>query len=88
MMRKVALPDMPKGGFDVYLLDKKVINVLMQLDEKNSALTVRFYGVVLRQTRYIIQDCKEKSVRADGRCAKRLNSSRIRYSVSRRCRLP
>lgn len=39
MMRKVALPDMPKGGFDVYLLDKKVINVLMQLDEKNSALT-------------------------------------------------
>lgn len=39
MTRKVALPDMPKGGFDVYLLDKKVINVLMQLDEKNSALT-------------------------------------------------
>lgn len=39
MMRKAALPDMPKGGFDVYLLDKKVINVLMQFDEKNSALT-------------------------------------------------
>ena len=39
MVRKVALPDMPKGGFDVYLLDRKVINVLMQLDEKNSALT-------------------------------------------------
>lgn len=30
---------MPRGGFDVYLLDKKVINVLMQFDEKNSALT-------------------------------------------------
>lgn len=30
---------MPSGGFDVYLLDRKVINVLMQLDEKNSALT-------------------------------------------------
>ena len=39
MVRKAALPDMPKGGFDVYLLDRKVINVLMQLDEKNSALT-------------------------------------------------
>ncbi len=37
--RKIALPEMPKGGFDVYLLDKKVVNVLMQLDEKNSALT-------------------------------------------------
>lgn len=39
MVRKTALPTMPKSGFDVYLLDRKVINVLMQLDEKNSALT-------------------------------------------------
>lgn len=39
LVKKTALPQMPKGGFDVYLLDKKVINVLMQLDEKNSALT-------------------------------------------------
>ena len=39
LTRKTALPEMPKGGFDVYLLDAKVINVLMQLDEKNSALT-------------------------------------------------
>ncbi len=39
LVRKAALPQMPKGGFDVYLLDRKVIRVLMQLDEKNSALT-------------------------------------------------
>lgn len=39
LVKKVALPEMPKGGFDVYLLDKKVIKVLLQLDEKNSALT-------------------------------------------------
>lgn len=39
LVRKAALPQMPKGGFDVYLLDRKVVNVLMQLDEKNSALT-------------------------------------------------
>lgn len=39
LVRKAALPSMPKGGFDVYLLDKKVIHVLEQLDEKNSALT-------------------------------------------------
>lgn len=39
LTRKTALPEMPKGGFDVYLLDAKVINILMQLDEKNSALT-------------------------------------------------
>ena len=39
LVRKTALPNMPKGGFDVYLLDKKVIKVLENLDEKNSALT-------------------------------------------------
>lgn len=39
MMRKAALSNMPKGGFDVYLLDRKVIEVLKSLDERNSALT-------------------------------------------------
>ena len=39
LVRKCALPNMPKGGFDVYLLDRKVITVLQNLDEKNSALT-------------------------------------------------
>ncbi len=39
LVRKSSFPQMPKGGFDVYLLDKKVIQVLGQLDEKNSALT-------------------------------------------------
>ncbi len=39
MVRKMALPNMPKGGFDVYLLDRKVIEVLDRMDERNSALT-------------------------------------------------
>lgn len=39
LVRKAALPNMPKGGFDIYLLDRKVITVLTCLDEKNSALT-------------------------------------------------
>lgn len=39
MVRKTALPNMPKHGFDVYLIDRKVIEVLLRLDEKNSALT-------------------------------------------------
>lgn len=39
MVRKAALSNMPKGGFDVYLLDRKVIQVLLALDERNSALT-------------------------------------------------
>lgn len=39
MVRKMMLESMPKGGFDVYLVDRKVINVLTTLDETNSALT-------------------------------------------------
>lgn len=39
MVRKFMLEAMPKGGFDVYLVDRKVINVLTALDETNSALT-------------------------------------------------
>lgn len=39
MVRKAALRNMPKTGFDVYLIDRKVIQVLSALDERNSALT-------------------------------------------------
>lgn len=39
IVRKMALPAMPEHGFDVYLIDRKVIEVLSKLDEKNSALT-------------------------------------------------
>jgi len=39
LVQKTALPQMPDQGFDVYLVDRKVINVLDMLDEKNSALT-------------------------------------------------
>lgn len=39
MVKKVVLQEMPESGFDVYLVDRKVIEVLDKLDEKNSALT-------------------------------------------------
>ena len=39
LVQKTALPEMPDQGFDVYLVDRKVIDVLNSLDEKNSALT-------------------------------------------------
>lgn len=39
MVRKTALPNMPKNGFDIYLLDRKVIDVIDKLDEKDSSIT-------------------------------------------------
>lgn len=41
LVRKFALKNMPRKGFDVYLVDRKVIEVLKLLDERNSALTLQ-----------------------------------------------
>ena len=41
LVRKLALSSMPKTGFDCYLIDRKVIEVLQLLDEANSALTLQ-----------------------------------------------
>lgn len=38
MMRKFALPNMPKGGFDSFLIDRNVIDVLVNMKEKNTSL--------------------------------------------------
>lgn len=45
LMRKTVNKDMPYGGFDCYLLDRQVIEVLKMLDEKNSALTLQVLWV-------------------------------------------
>ena len=38
IMRKIALPNMPKGGFDSFLIDRQVIDVLVEMKEKNTSL--------------------------------------------------
>lgn len=50
LTRKIALPKMPPHGFDVYLVDRKVIRVLESLDEKNSALTGQILWSGFRMT--------------------------------------
>lgn len=41
IIRKFIFKNMPSQGFDIYLIDRKVINVIEALDEKNSALTLQ-----------------------------------------------
>ena len=41
LIRRFAISSMPKGGFDCFLIDRKVIEVLRLLDEKNSAITLQ-----------------------------------------------
>ncbi len=38
VVRRFALKNMPKGGFDCFLIDRKVINVLNMMEEKNTTL--------------------------------------------------
>ena len=38
IMRKIAIKEMPLGGFDCFLIDRKVVEVLKLMDEKNSTL--------------------------------------------------
>jgi polyisoprenyl-phosphate glycosyltransferase len=38
LMRKYAIKDMPLGGFDCFLADKNVIQVLTKIEEKNTSL--------------------------------------------------
>ncbi|MFA9376816.1 MAG: glycosyltransferase family 2 protein [Lachnotalea sp.] len=45
IVRKFIMESMPKGGFDCYLIDRQVIEVLRLLDEKNSALTLQVLWV-------------------------------------------
>lgn len=38
LMKKVALKNYPKGGFDTFLIDRQVIDLLVQMKEKNTSL--------------------------------------------------
>lgn len=38
VMKKLALSDMPKGGFDCFLIDRQVIDILTFMQEKNTSL--------------------------------------------------
>ena len=38
IIRKIAIPSMPKSGFDMFLIDRKVIKVLELMDEKNTSI--------------------------------------------------
>ncbi|MBP3624224.1 MAG: glycosyltransferase family 2 protein [Peptococcaceae bacterium] len=55
MVRKFALKTMPKSGFDCYLIDRKVVEVLKLLDESNSAITLQILwaGFQTEEIKYV-----------------------------------
>ena len=59
MIRKFVNKNMPEGGCDCYLIDRKVIDVLQLLDEKNSSLTLQVLWAGFR-TDWIYFDRKDR----------------------------
>lgn len=59
LIRKFVNKNMPVGGCDCYLIDRKVIEVLQLLDEKNSSLTLQVLWAGF-QTDYIYFDRKNR----------------------------
>lgn len=60
LVRNFALKKMPKNGFDVYLIDRKVIEVLRLMDEKDSALTgqILWSGFKTAEVSYVRRERK------------------------------
>lgn len=61
MVRKFVNKNMPAGGCDCYLLDRKVIETLLNLDEKNSSLTLQVLWVGYQSDKVYIHR-KEREV--------------------------
>jgi dolichol-phosphate mannosyltransferase len=38
LMRRFAIPDMPPGGFDFFLIDRRVVDLVNEMEEKNTFL--------------------------------------------------
>ncbi len=61
LVRKFINKNMPKGGCDCYLIDRKVIEVIERLDEKNSSLTLQVMWVGFKTDMiYFVRKDREK----------------------------
>jgi len=43
LIRKLAIPDYPTGGFDFFLVDRQIINELLRIQEKNTNIMTLIY---------------------------------------------
>jgi dolichol-phosphate mannosyltransferase len=55
IMRKFALKNMPLGGFDCFLIDRQVVEVLKNIEEKNSSIVgqILWCGFKTEQISYV-----------------------------------
>jgi dolichol-phosphate mannosyltransferase len=54
MIRRFAFPDFPQLGYDFCLLDRRVVNEINQINEKNSSIFVLIYWLGYRPVRLAV----------------------------------
>lgn len=61
LMRSYVLKNMPEGGFDCFLVDRKVIEVLDKMDEKNTSIVGQILWVGFKSDKiYYVRQKREK----------------------------
>lgn len=55
IMQKIAIDNMPNGGFDCFLIDRKIVNILVDMKEKNTSLMglILWSGFKLEKIYYV-----------------------------------
>ena len=74
LVRKFVNKNMPAGGCDCYLIDRRVIEVLERLDEKNSSLTLQVLWAGF-QTDLVYFDRKDRE------------KGKYRWTLAKKCKL-
>lgn len=41
LVQKLVIADMPKGGFDIFMLDRSVVNRILEINDRNSPITLQ-----------------------------------------------
>lgn len=41
LVQKLVIADMPKGGFDTYMIDRSVVNRIVEINDRNSPITLQ-----------------------------------------------
>lgn len=63
LMQKIALKNMPLGGFDCFLIDKKVVDVIKNIEEKNSSIVGQILWLGFKTEKiYYVRQAREIGV--------------------------
>lgn len=61
LVQKLVIADMPKGGFDTYMLDRSVVNRIVEINDRNSPITLQILWMGFGPEKVYYERKSEKS---------------------------